>query len=68
MKSMRGLINVTPAPPVDTKSIDWDSLDWRYSNDVLARQIGASGTTVAKKRKDLGKPKSSIFNRDFMTR
>lgn len=62
MKSLRGLIEATPATPVDSGKVDWESLDWRYSNDVLARQINSSSTTVAKKRKLLNKPKSTITN------
>jgi len=45
---------------VRTNGIEWDKLDWRKSDVLLAIELGRSKQRVHQKRKALGKPESIL--------
>ena len=63
MKSLNGLINAQPnmTPVERVAAIDWEAIDWRYSNNQIARGLNVSDQTISVYRKKHNKPKSSIY-------
>lgn len=45
-----------------TIRVDWESVDWNQTNAVIARQVGLCEATVARVRRGVGAPKSTIRN------